>query len=69
MNSRIEMILYHVSDQLHERDEEIRACCDAKNKLMIELLRVYSDTEESHGVSKDAYLEETEDLLMRSIWR
>ena len=48
---------HSISDKLHEKDEEIRACCDVKNKLMIELLRVYSDNDEQHNVSKIEVIE------------
>ena len=48
---------HSISDKLHEKDEEIRACCDVKNKLMIELLRVYSDNDEQHNVSKIQVIE------------
>ena len=39
----------YLTEALHQKDMEIRHCCEAKNKLMDDLMNLYSD--EHHNVS------------------
>ncbi|XP_021348767.1 A-kinase anchor protein 13-like isoform X3 [Mizuhopecten yessoensis] len=42
-----------IIEQLHQKDREIKSCCDVKNKLMLELLEMYSWRVERKGAAEE----------------
>ncbi|XP_033750595.1 A-kinase anchor protein 13-like isoform X3 [Pecten maximus] len=56
-----------IIEQLHHKDREIKNCCDVKNKLMMELLEMYSWRVEKKGTSSEEDSTEHMDALQTAI--